>query len=125
MNNCSEQCLRNDGASLDDRCCSIGRLSVSVLPAPPPMPQMLATLLDAGAPINARSACRDSPLLMAAYGGHLAAVRLLLKRGADKEAAAVDGSTRCMQPQWPGTTSAVWRCSRPGLMAWALVMPTA
>lgn len=54
---------------------------------------MLATLLDAGAPINARSACRDSPLLMAAYGGHLAAVRLLLNRGADKETAAVDGST--------------------------------
>lgn len=55
--------------------------------------QVLELLLDAGGPVNARSSCGDVPLTMAAYGGHLSALRLLLAKGGEIEAAASDGAT--------------------------------
>ena len=49
-----------------------------------PEPKLLALLLDRGAPINATSPNRSTPLMMAARYGAEANVDLLLARGADK-----------------------------------------
>ncbi len=48
---------------------------------------MLRLLLAAGANANAAAASGATPLYIAAEGGHLEAVRVLLEAGADKEAA--------------------------------------
>lgn len=49
-----------------------------------PEPRVVAMLLDRGAPIDARSPNRSTPLMMAARYGAEATVDLLLGRGADK-----------------------------------------
>lgn len=49
-----------------------------------PEPKIVALLLDRGAPIDARSPNRSTPLMMAARYGAEASVDLLLARGADK-----------------------------------------
>jgi uncharacterized protein len=49
-----------------------------------PEPKIVALLLDRGAPIDARSPNRSTPLMMAARYGAEANVDLLLARGADK-----------------------------------------
>lgn len=49
-----------------------------------PEPRIVAVLLDNGAPINALSPNRSTPLMMAARYGAEATVDLLLARGADK-----------------------------------------
>lgn len=49
-----------------------------------PEPKVVALLLDRGAPIDARSPNRSTPLMMAARYGAEASVDLLLARGADK-----------------------------------------
>jgi ankyrin repeat protein len=48
-----------------------------------PEPQVIALLLDKGAPIDAESPNRSTPLMMASRYGSEAGVDLLLKRGAD------------------------------------------
>jgi len=49
-----------------------------------PEPRIVALLLDRGAPVNAPSPNRSTPLMMAARYGVEASVDLLLARGADK-----------------------------------------
>jgi ankyrin repeat protein len=49
-----------------------------------PEPKIVALLLDRGAPVDARSPNRSTPLMMAAQYGAEANVDLLLARGADK-----------------------------------------
>ena len=49
-----------------------------------PEPKIVVLLLDRGAPIDARSPNRSTPLMMAARYGAEANVDLLLARGADK-----------------------------------------
>jgi uncharacterized protein len=51
-----------------------------------PEPQVLALLLDKGAPVNARSPNGTTPLMMAARYGDERSVDLLLERGADPAA---------------------------------------
>lgn len=51
-----------------------------------PEPKIVALLLDRGAPIEAKSPNRSTPLMMAAGYGAEASVDLLLARGADRKA---------------------------------------
>jgi uncharacterized protein len=58
-----------------------------------PEPAVLAVLLDAGAPVEARSPNGTTPLMMAARYGKEASVDLLLARGADVRARNDAGAT--------------------------------
>lgn len=58
-----------------------------------PQPAVLRVLLDAGAPIDARSPNGTTPLMMAARYGSEASVDLLLARGADVRARNDAGAT--------------------------------
>jgi uncharacterized protein len=58
-----------------------------------PEPAALAVLLDAGAPVDARSPNGTTPLMMAARYGKEASVDLLLARGADVRARNDAGAT--------------------------------
>lgn len=55
--------------------------------------EITRALLDAGAPVNARSAQDGTALHTAAFGGHRAIVELLLEKGADPAAKTAAGKT--------------------------------
>lgn len=55
--------------------------------------EMLASYVDAGLPVNTANEAGDSLLMLATYHGHLAAVQVLLKRGADANLANAKGMT--------------------------------
>lgn len=74
-------------------------------PKPPPhtCTHRLKEHLDAGAPINSPDLCGDPPLLLAAGGGQLAAVKLLVEEGADLEIRNVMKETPLIRAAHNGT----------------------
>ncbi|WTX00333.1 ankyrin repeat domain-containing protein [Streptomycetaceae bacterium NBC_01309] len=55
--------------------------------------EMLASYVDAGLPVDLANDSGDTLLMLSAYHGHLAAVQVLLKRGADANRANDKGQT--------------------------------
>lgn len=55
--------------------------------------EMLASYVDAGLPVDLANDSGDTLLMLSAYHGHLAAVQVLLKRGADANRANDRGQT--------------------------------
>lgn len=83
-------------------------LTTALATTPTLSPEYLATLrsgdvrklraaLDSGAPVNARDAQGNTPLLHAAVYGDAACVRLLLERGAEVNATNASGSTALLR----------------------------
>lgn len=55
--------------------------------------ELISELIDAGSDPNSFTASNATPLLIAVVGGHVAAVDVLLKNGADAAASDQDGNT--------------------------------
>ncbi len=55
--------------------------------------EMLASYVDAGLPVDLANDAGDTLLMLSAYHGHVAAVEVLLKRGADANRANDRGQT--------------------------------
>ena len=53
----------------------------------------LAAMLDAGVPVNMRTAEGETLLILASKNGHTETVRLLLENGADRDAKDSNGNT--------------------------------
>jgi ankyrin repeat protein len=67
----------------------------------------LAGYLDAGAPVNLTNDHGDTLVMLAAYHGHEAAVRLLLDRGADPNRPNDNGQTPIAGAVFKGETEVV------------------
>jgi len=78
----------------------------------------LARLLDTGWPINERDHRGYSPLMLAAYAGHLDAVELLLARSADPDTVDLFGNTVLMGAAFKGHVSIVLRLLAAGADPW-------
>ena len=72
-------------------------------------PAELARLLDLGWPINERDHRGYSPLMLAAYSGHIEAVDLLIARGADPNTKDLFGNTVLMGAAFKGHLAIVMR----------------
>ncbi len=53
----------------------------------------LSVMLDAGVPVNMRTSEGESLLMLASKNGHIETVRLLLEKGADRDAQDRNGNT--------------------------------
>ena len=65
------------------------------------------TLIERGADVNSRDRGARTPLIEAAFGGHIDTVRLLLARGAHVNAEDADGWTALMEAASKGRTEMV------------------
>src|SRR5882724_8200363 len=84
LSGCGETVISQDKTEVDHalfRACSDGRLNV------------VRSLLDSGADVNAREQENETPLMYAAVEGHTEVALLLISRGADVNAASVNKET--------------------------------
>lgn len=57
-------------------------------------------LLDSGAQVNMPADSFESPLTLAACGGHVELAALLIERGANLEEVRTDGDAYCVWAKW-------------------------
>ncbi|WP_415948451.1 ankyrin repeat domain-containing protein [Streptomyces sp. KLOTTS4A1] len=69
--------------------------------------ETLAAYVDAGVPVNLANDRGDSLVMLAAYHGHPAAVRVLLERGADADRANDRGQTPLAGAVFKGETEVI------------------
>ncbi|SDJ86320.1 ankyrin repeat domain-containing protein [Streptomyces indicus] len=69
--------------------------------------ETLAAYVDAGVPVNLTNDRGDSLVMLAAYHGHAAAVRVLLERGADADRANDRGQTPLAGAVFKGETEVI------------------
>ena len=67
----------------------------------------VCALIDRGADVNSKDSGARTPLIEAAFGGHIDTMRLLLTRGAQVNAGDADGWTALMEAASKGRTDMV------------------